>query len=98
MAGKKSEEKEDKPNYLGILGTLFEALIDHANGEIRKIKAKILNFIIVVFFLILSLMFILIGIAKSLPLIFDISEGVSFIIMGCLLIVILAFYYVIKQI
>ena len=99
---KKNEDKDEnlgeKLSVFGILGKLIEALIAHADGEIKKIKSKILHFSFIILFLMLSVVFILIGIAKVLPDLFPISEGLSFIIVGCVLIVVLAFYSVIKQI
>ena len=81
-----------------IFGKFLETLIEHTDGEIKRLKKKLFHFSLLVSMLIFSIVFILVGVAKILPRILGITEGLSFLIVGCIIIVVLSFYSIIHQI
>ncbi|MBD3203863.1 hypothetical protein GF327_06190 [Candidatus Woesearchaeota archaeon] len=85
-------------SIFNFAGKAIELMIEHTDGEIKRIKKKIVHFSVIIGFMMISIVFILTGLAKVLPSLFKISEGLSFIVIGCAIIVILSFYSLIARI
>ncbi|MBN2423058.1 hypothetical protein JXB41_07580 [Candidatus Woesearchaeota archaeon] len=81
-----------------VLGKIIETIIHHADSEIRLIKKKVFYFLILIGFFVISILFVLIGTAKLLPDYLNISEGLSFLVIGAVILVILSFVSFIKQV
>ncbi len=80
---------DEKKNIFSLLGMLIEAVIEHADGEIRKIKQRVLWISAVAGLLFLSLVFLLMGVVKSLPGLLQISEAASFFLVGFFILIVL---------
>ncbi|MBU0756726.1 MAG: hypothetical protein KKF44_01555 [Nanoarchaeota archaeon] len=92
MASEKKNLSESLTSTFNIIGNLIETIIEHTDGEVKRIKKKVLHIFFLAGFLLISVLFMLIGLAKILPDIINISEGASFLIIGSVLVVSLSLY------
>ena len=80
-----------------LFGELFDLVKAESEERLLDIKHKIKHYMIVYGLLVVAIMFILIGLVKWLPSITQLTEAASFVFTGCALIVIVAFYSVLKS-
>lgn len=86
-------------DVIKLFSSIFESLVEHSNEQIKELKKKALHFVIVYGMFFVALLFLLIGLIKYLSEInFFPSEGIAFLIIGSIMIVILAAYSLIARI
>jgi hypothetical protein len=100
-----TKKKESKKSFgwissvLDFLGGIAEKIIEKSDYELEKVKRQVIHYVVVYGLFTIALFFILIGIIKYLAEIYVFaSEGIGFIIIGSIMIVVLAAYSMIKRI
>ncbi len=94
---KKTEETKDPISWLKSLFSFFSEMINmliaHSDAEIKKIKEKVLHYVVFYSLFTISIVFIMIGLVKY----FFPNEGLGFIVAGSIMIVLLAIYSLVKK-
>lgn len=87
-------------DVLNFFNVVVEKIVEHSDSQIQEIKKRTLHYIIVYGLFTISILFLLLGLIKYLAEIglFGSSEGIGFMIVGSMMIVILAAYSLIKRI
>ncbi len=84
--------------FLDLFGTAADYIIKHTDNEIKKIKEKVVHYLLIYGMLVIAIFFIMVGIVKYLSEVLVFSEGLLFIIFGAVIIVLLAFISLIKDV
>jgi hypothetical protein len=75
------------------LGGVFDMLVEHSDQKIEELKKKALHLFFVYGLFFVAVLFLMIGLIKYLAEVrFFASEGIAFMIIGSIMIVILAAY------
>ncbi len=86
-------------DILGLFNTVVDKIVEHSDAKIKEIKRKTVHYVVVYGMFTLALLFILLGLVKYLAEIYVFaSEGIAFIVVGCVMIVLLAAYSLISRI
>ena len=95
MASKQSSWVTD---VLGFFSGVVDKIVEHSDAKIEEIKRKAVHYVIVYGLFTVAMFFMLIGLIKYMAeLGWVASEGISFIVVGAIMIVILAAYSMIKR-
>ena len=87
------------PQIFTFFSDLVNTLVEHSDSEIQKIKEKAVHYVIVYGMFLVAIFFILIGLVKYLVEIYLFpSEGIGFMVVGSVMIVILAAYTLFRRI
>jgi len=80
-------------DVLNFVSAVLDRLVEHSDAKIEEVKRKALHYIFVYGVFTIALLFVLVGVTKYLSEIFVFaSEGIGFIIVGSIMIVLLATY------
>ncbi|MBN2368025.1 hypothetical protein JXC34_03325 [Candidatus Woesearchaeota archaeon] len=93
------EEPKWVPQIFKFLSDLITTLVHHSDFEIKKLKEKAVKYVIVYGLFLFAILFVLIGLIKYLDELHVFpSEGVGFMVVGSVLIVILAAYSLVSKV
>ena len=106
MAKKKESSSSKKPDFshwLLTVGNIFSSVLDtivaHSDEKIHELKKKVVHYVVIYGIFTMAILFLLIGVIKYLAESYILpSEGIAFIVVGSVMIVILAAYSLIKEI
>jgi hypothetical protein len=97
------KKKEGVSHWLmtvaNIFSGVFETIVHHSNEQIKELKKKVLHYVVIYGMFTMAVFFLIIGMIKYLAESYILpSEGISFIVVGSVIIVLLAAYSLIKDI
>ena len=96
MAKKKLSWVDDVLNFFNVI---VDKIVEHSDAQIEEIKRKTVHYVVIYGIFTVSLLFILLGLIKYLAEIFVFaSEGIAFMVVGSIMIVILAAYTMFSKI
>jgi len=96
MAKKKLSWVDDVLNFFNVI---VDKIVEHSDAKIEEIKRKTVHYVVIYGIFTVSLLFILLGLIKYLAEIFVFaSEGIAFMVVGSIMIVILAAYTMFSKI
>lgn len=96
-----AEEKKAAPtidHFLGLISGWIEYIIMHTDNEVRRIKRKVLFFILLYGTLVFSGFLIILGGLKYAAEMLNFSEGLLYMIAGGVMIVLLALISLVARI
>jgi len=95
MANKQTSWVTD---VLGFFSGVVDKIVEHSDAKIEEIKRKAVHYVIVYGLFTVAMFFMIIGLIKYMAeLGWVASEGISFIVVGAIMVVILSAYSMIKR-
>ncbi|MBN1502240.1 hypothetical protein JW930_01745 [Candidatus Woesearchaeota archaeon] len=85
-------------NYFNVFKRFIDYLAEHSDTEIQKIKGSVVRHIVIYSLLVISTLFLVTGTIKYLAELYSFSEGLGFIIVGGVLLIVLLFHLLIEKI
>ena len=87
------------PKLFSFLSNLIDNVVEHSGFEVGKLRKKVIHYVFIYGLFVIAVLFLLIGLVKYLAEIYVFaSEGIGFLIVGSVLIVILAAYSLLVRI
>jgi uncharacterized membrane protein len=84
---------------LGFFSGVVDKIVEHSDAKIEEIKRKAVHYVIVYGLFTVAMFFMIIGLIKYMAeLGWVASEGISFMVVGSILVVLLAIYSMIKRV
>ncbi|MFH2020064.1 MAG: hypothetical protein ABIJ34_01505 [archaeon] len=82
-----------------IFSSVFDTIIEHSDEKVREIKKRVVHYVVVYGIFVMALFFIAVGLIKYLAELYIFaSEGIAFMVVGSIIIVLLAAYSLIQNI
>lgn len=86
-------------DVLNFFNIVIDKVVEHSDAQIQEIKRKTVHYVLVYGMFTISMLFILLGLIKYLAEVYVFaSEGIAFMVVGSIMIVILAAYSLVKRI
>ena len=84
---------------LNLFSGIVEKIVEHSDAKIEEVKRKVVNYVVIYGLFTAALLFILVGVVKYLAEVsLFASEGIAFIVIGSIMIVLLAIYSMFNKI